>query len=422
MTHSPQPRLDIAAVQRRTVRTLAAAQVFSGLSAGSTLTLGSILAVQFAGAEVWAGMSNTAMTLGTACTAVPLSRLALRAGRRIALASGLCGAIVGTVLMVCAVIVHSFPVLVLGCFGVGVANAVNLQARFAVTDLAQPERRGRDLSLVVWAITIGAVFGPNLVAPGAVVAAALGLPSSAGAFLISAAGMIIGCAIIWWGLRPDPLLVRAGLDAGGDLIRGGADASSASGWAVVRRYPAAGAVMVVMAGAHAAMVAVMTMTPVHLHHESAAGAAEAGTIGLIGLTISLHIAGMFAFSPIMGWLTDRYGAWRTALGGLTALLVATGGAAAFSHHTLLVISCLVLLGVGWSAATVAGSTLLVETLPAEHRVAAQGFSDAVMSFAAAAAALAGGPVMAVAGFPGVAVVAAAVSLLAVGVAARFAAR
>ncbi|BEH03620.1 MFS transporter [Brooklawnia propionicigenes] len=422
MSHSPQSRLNTAAVQRRTVWTLAAAQVFSGLSAGSTLTLGSILAVQFAGAEVWAGASNTAVTLGTACTAVPLSRMALRTGRRVALASGLCGAIVGTVLLVYAVIIQSFPVLVLGSFGVGVANAVNLQARFAVTDLARPERRGRDLSFVVWAITIGAVFGPNLVAPGAVVAVALGLPSSAGAFLISAAGMIVGCAIIWWGLRPDPLLVRAELDADGKPVSGSADASSAGGWAVCRRYPAAAAVMVVMAGAHAAMVAVMTMTPVHLNHESATGTAEAGTIGLIGLTISLHIAGMFALSPIMGWLTDRVGAWRTALGGLTALLVATGGAAAFSHHTLLVISCLVLLGVGWSAATVAGSTLLVETLPAEHRVAAQGFSDAVMSFAAAAAALAGGPVMAVAGFPGVAVVAAAVSLLAVGVAARFAAR
>ncbi|SDR30672.1 hypothetical protein [Arthrobacter crystallopoietes] len=126
------------AAQRRIVWTLSSAQVFSGLGTGSTLALGSILAVDLSGSEAWAGSVNTALTLGTAATAIPLSQLALARGRRIALAAGLAAAIAGTAAMVAAVITGLFPVLLAGAFLVGLASAVNLQARFAVTDLAEP--------------------------------------------------------------------------------------------------------------------------------------------------------------------------------------------------------------------------------------------------------------------------------------------
>ena len=135
--------------QRRIVRTLSVAQIFSGLGNGSTLALGSILAVDLAGSEAWAGSVNTALTLGTAVTAIPLSRLALRRGRRVALTTGLAAAIAGTFLMVAAVTAELFVLLLGGAFLVGLASAVNLQARFAATDLAEPAHRGRDLSLEI---------------------------------------------------------------------------------------------------------------------------------------------------------------------------------------------------------------------------------------------------------------------------------
>ncbi|MFD1214216.1 MFS transporter, partial [Arthrobacter sp. GCM10027362] len=191
--------------QRRIVRTLSIGQIFSGLGSGSTLALGSILAVDLSGSEAWAGSVNTALTLGTALTAIPLSQLALARGRRIALTTGLAAAIAGTALMIGAVAAGLFVLLLAGAFLVGLASAVNLQARFAVTDLADPARRGRDLSLVVWAITVGAVAGPNMVGPGAVLAGWLGIPAQAGPFLVSAAGMVIGAAIVALFLRPDPL-------------------------------------------------------------------------------------------------------------------------------------------------------------------------------------------------------------------------
>ncbi|NKX51676.1 MFS transporter, partial [Arthrobacter deserti] len=347
-------------LQPRVVRTLSVAQIFSGLGNGSTLALGSILAVDLSGSDAWAGSVNTALTLGTAATAIPLSQLALARGRRVALTAGLAAAVGGTALMVGAVATGLFVLLLAGAFLVGLASAVNLQARFAVTDLADPARRGRDLSLVVWAITVGAVAGPNMVGPGAVLAGGLGIPAQAGPFLIPAAGMVIGAAIVALFLRPDPLLTRRALDGDGPAAKG--PGPFRAGWQILRGHPAAGAAIVAVVAAHAVMVAVMSMTPLHMQHHAGHAGGNPDTIALIGFTISLHIAGMYALSPLMGWLTARLGAAPTVLAGLGALAAAAALTGLAARHMPAVAVGLVLLGLGWSAATVAGSALLVSTL------------------------------------------------------------
>ena len=394
------------AAQRRIVWTLSSAQVFSGLGTGSTLALGSILAVDLSGSEAWAGSVNTALTLGTAATAIPLSQLALARGRRIALAAGLAAAIAGTAAMVAAVITGLFPVLLAGAFLVGLASAVNLQARFAVTDLAEPARRGRDLSLVVWAITIGAVAGPNMVGPGAVLARWLGIPAQAGPFLISAAGMLIGAAIIGLFLRPDPLLTRRALDGHDPRPAARGRSPWRSGWQVIREHPTARAAVTAVLAAHAVMVAVMSMTPLHMQHHAGESAAHPDTVALIGFTISLHIAGMYALSPIMGWLTDRTGAATTVMAGMGTLITAVALTGLLPSNMTAVTAGLILLGLGWSAVTVAGSTLLVSSLTPAQRVPAQGFSDATMSLAGAAGSAAAGPAMGAIGYPGISAMAA----------------
>ncbi len=412
------PPRDVEAIQHRTVRTLVTAQVFSGLGNGSTLALGSILAVDLAGSEAWAGAVTMAMTFGTALSAIPLSQLAVARGRRLSLTTGLAAAIVGTGLMVIAVMTRSFPVLLIGSLAVGFASAVNLQARFAVTDLARPEHRGRDLSYVVWAITVGAVLGPNTVRPGAVLAEWLAIPALAGPFLISTAGMVIGATIVWWRLRPDPLLTRRDLDArvgpsGPSALPARRPTSWRAGWDVVRPHPSAlGAILAVVA-AHAVMVAVMSMTPLHMEHGAPADAAAADTISLIGLTISAHIAGMYAFSPVMGALADRFGARAVALGGLGLLFVAVAVTGVFAATMPLVTVGLVLLGLGWSAATVAGSTLVVSALEPAQRVPAQGLSDAAMSLAGALSAAVAGPLMGFVDYRGVSAAGGVVLVLAV---------
>ena len=422
-------------VQRRTVVLLSAAQVFGGLGTGSTVSIGSILAVELSGSSAWAGSVATVMTLGAAAAALPLAALAERRGRRLGQVAGLSAALAGAVLMVLAVVSGLFILLVLGAAGIGVGTAASLQARFAAVDLAAPEHRGRALSTVVWAVTVGAVAGPNLIQPGTAVGSALGLPPIAGPFVISAAGLLIAALLLFAGLRPDPLLLARQLTAAGNAVpdqpgaqqplapaSGMAHAAAATPGPQTPPVPAGGSLarglhairssrtaLLAVTGvvaAHAVMVGVMSMTPLHLQHlvegpgPHTGHVAEGDVLVIIGFTISLHIAGMFALSPVMGWLTDRAGKIETIMIGFTLLVAAVAIAGFGQSSTAAVAAGLVLLGLGWSAATISGSTLLAESVGREARVAVQGVSDMLMGAAGALGGALSGLVLGYAGYLG----------------------
>ncbi|AUZ34703.1 MFS transporter [Arthrobacter sp. PGP41] len=419
-------------VQRRTVVLLSAAQIFGGIGTGATVSIGSILAVELSGSSAWAGAVATVMTLGAALAALPLASLADRRGRRIGQVAGLSVALAGTVLMVLAVVSGLFILLVLGAAGIGVGTAASLQARFAAVDLADPEHRGRALSAVVWAVTVGAVAGPNLIQPGTVVGQALGLPPVAGPFVIAAAGLLLANVLLFAGLRPDPLLLarelalqQAGTGAaatpqqtpaasggGGTGARTNGQANRVGGSLVrglraIRGSRTALLAVAAVVGAHAVMVGVMSMTPLHLQElvegpgASHAGHAASGDVlVIIGFTISLHIAGMFALSPVMGWLTDRAGRAQTIMIGFTLLITAVAVAGFGQASTGAVAAGLVLLGLGWSAATVSGSTLLAESVGQDARVVVQGVSDMLMGAAGAVGGAVSGLVLSWIGYLG----------------------
>ncbi|MDQ4489606.1 MFS transporter [Sinomonas sp. ASV486] len=419
-------------IQRRAVGVLAVAQLLSGLGNGATLAIGSLLAVQYGGSDAWAGAVTTLLTLTAAVAALPLSGLAAARGRRTALVAGLGLAALGALSIVLATMASSLALLLIGGALLGVGSAVNLQSRFAAVDLADAAHRGRDLSLVVWSITVGAVAGPNLIKPGAALGAALHLPGTAGPFLISVTGMVMAGALLWFGLRPDPLLearkhaaaptpawtsrqvvVPTGRQAWRKAFGGGVHA--------IRTSPGAGLAVAGVVVAHAVMVAVMSMTPLHLQqvtvapmgamdHSGHAGQVSTDSFALIGFTISLHIAGMYALSPLMGWLADRLGRRRVLAGGHGILLVSVALAAIGASSPAAVTVALVLLGLGWSAATIAGSALLAESVGEAHRVQAQGVNDTAMGLAGALGGALSGVVMSLVGFPGLALVAGALSV------------
>ncbi|HSU48663.1 MAG TPA: MFS transporter [Arthrobacter sp.] len=414
-------------VQRRTLMLLSAAQVFGGIGTGATVSIGSILAVELSGSNAWAGAVATVMTLGAAASALPLASLAERRGRRAGQVAGLSAALAGAVLMVLAVVSGLFVLLVVGAAGIGVGTAASLQARFAAVDLAVAEHRGRALSTVVWAVTVGAVAGPNLIQPGTAVGTALGLPPVAGPFVISGAGLLIATVLLFIGLRPDPLLLArrlaAASNAAPDAIRdagppaavapspAGATPSPAGGSLVrgLRAIRSSRTALLAVTGvvaAHAVMVGVMSMTPLHLQHlvegpgSHAGHVAEGDVLVIIGFTISLHIAGMFALSPVMGWLTDRAGRMETIMIGFTVLIAAVAVAGFGQSSTAAVAAGLVLLGMGWSAATISGSTLLAESVEEEARVAVQGVSDMLMGAAGAVGGAVSGLVLGFTGYLG----------------------
>jgi MFS family permease len=380
---------EVDRLQRRTVWVLSIGQVLGGIAFGATLSLGVLLAADISGDEALGGLATAAVTFGTALVAIPLAALARRRGRRIGLASGILLASIGVLLIIGAAALRSFPLLLLAFALVGGGQAANLQSRFAATDLATEAHRGRALSLVVWATTIGVVAGPNLVGPGEALGTALGMPALTGPYVITLVGQAICIGLYLVALRPDPLLVAQRL---AEHVAGAPAAPVAprSDHPVVARYA-----IFAVAAAHAVMVSVMAMTPIHLLHHGA-------TLTIIGFTLSLHVAGMYALSPVFGILADRLGRPATIVLGQVLLGVSLLVAAAGADDMTAVTVALVLLGLGWSATTVAGSTLLTEASATDRRTRRQGFSDFAMSMVGAIGAVSAGFLLGWIGYAGLA--------------------
>ncbi len=378
-------------LQRRILTILSIGQVLGALGTGASFSIGSLMAAHISGTPALGGLSATFATLGTALLAFPLARYANRWGRRWALSLGLGIAAVGSVIVVFADVAQSFPLFIVGIALVGAGNAANLQTRFAATDLAQPATRARDLSLVVWATTVGVVIGPNLIGPGNSFGLILGLPTLAGAFVIAAFFYVVGVVFYSIGLRPDPLL-----EARAQRVRDGVEVVSTkrsigAAFGILRATPMAAAAVVAMALSHGVMVAIMSMTPVHLSMMNV-------VLPLIGLTVSLHTAGMYGFSPLFGWLSDRWGRIAVIVLGQIILLAALVVNTVASGDMTAVVVSMILLGLGWSASTVAASALLTESVTPEDRPTVQGLSDTIMSFTGAAAGAAAGITLAAIGY------------------------
>ncbi|WP_328909556.1 MFS transporter [Streptomyces sp. NBC_00234] len=364
---------DLPALQRRTSAVLIASQILGGLGVPIGIALAPVLATEVSGSEALSGLAPTASVAGTALLSLPLAALMTSRGRRPGLVLAYLIGALGAGLVVLATVVDSFPLLLLGMAGFGAGASANLQARFAAADLAEPDRRGRAISTVIWATTIGSVLGPNIAAPAGRAFRDTAIPETAGPFVWAAAIFLLAGLVVAVLLRPDPLLTARALAPEGTQTA--ANRSLRAGVAAVRASPTARLALVTVAVSHTAMVSIMVMTPVHLGHHGAG-------IQLIGLVISGHIAGMYAFSPVMGWLADRFG--RLSVIGLAvgllscaALLAGTAGP---SHERTA--AGLFVLGLGWSAGLVAGSALLTDSVPQPARAAVQGLSDLTMNTAA----------------------------------------
>lgn len=371
MSEFTQQQLE--ALQKRTVKVLSLGQALGGFGLGATLSVGALLAVELSGTAAWSGAAATLSTLGSAAAAIPLANLAFKRGRRVALGTGAFLAILGAMSMILATYTRSFPVEIVALLLLGSGSAVSLQARFAAADIPTGKPKGKDLSLVVWATTLGAVIGPNLIAPGESLGLWLGMPHLAGPFLFTIAAQLSSTLVFWFGLKPDPLIVARDI-AGLSPNRKNTNMKDAI--AVVKAFPLAGYAVLTIALSHMVMVSVMSMTPAHL-------SAEGHSLAEVGFTISLHIAGMYAFAPLFGLLTDKFGAIKIIVVGQLIYLVslAVSGFLQFNFYGVLV--GLFLLGLGWSASTVAASALLSETLETGERSKVQGFSDSLMNLSGA---------------------------------------
>jgi MFS family permease len=381
-----------ADVQRRTVASLVVSQALGGVGVSTGIAVVVLLAEDILGSPDLAGLPQSAQVFGSAAGAYAIAALSARRGRRLGLAAGYATGGAGAALCLLAAVVESFGLLMVGAALLGSATAANSQARFAATDLASAQTRARALSIVVWATTIGAVLGPNLVGRAGEVADSVGLPELGGAFVLAAAGTGLAAAYLHWRLRPDPLLLSRELAAAEVDGDGTSVGPRRHALAVLRDHPRAIGGMVAVAAGHATMVSVMVMTPLHMDH----GGAD---LDVVGFVISVHVLGMFAFAPLVGWGTDRIGQRSVLLAGAGLLLVAVtmAGRAPEGASTGLTVG-LFLLGLGWSCTLVAGSTMLTESVPLTDRPTVQGASDLVMGVCAGLGGASGGWVVGTWGF------------------------
>jgi len=358
-------------IQKRTIKVLATTQILSGVGVAGTVAAGSLLVSSISNSETLAGLSQTTSVLGAAAMAIPLSKLTQRGGRRLGLSAGYAIGLIGAAFAIFGGSQRILIAMLFGTFMVGAASASGYQARFAATDLAQLENRSRQLSYVVWGSTIGAVTGPNLMGPSGALAEAMGLPKLVGPYILALVALGIGTLVIRLFLKPDPYLTAANLRSLTEEIP--ELLSARKTLKLIRANPSALFAIAAIAIGHLAMVSVMVMTPVHMAHVDV-------TLTVIGLVISIHIVGMYAFSPIIGTLSDRMGRrWVIQLGSIILLASCMVAGFADAHNSIELGFGLFLLGLGWSCTLIGGSTLLSESVETELRPSSQGASDLLMN-------------------------------------------
>ena len=359
-------------LQQKVIRTLATAQVLNGLGVAGTVAAGSLLVSSVSNSETLAGLAQTSSVLGAAALALPLARLTQIGGRRLALSMGLILGVIGSLLVISGGLNENLYLILLGTFLVGAASASGYQARFAAIDLATSQRSSQQLSFVVWGSTIGAVAGPNLMQPSGDLARKLGFPELVGPYFISAITLTLAAAVILIFLRPDPYLTANKLSS----EKQKQITNKLALKHILSNKLARFAIAAITVG-HVAMVSVMVMTPIHMAHVDV-------TLRIIGIVISIHVLGMYAFSPVVGLVSDRIGGVATIKIGLATLLISSviAGTSPAGDAIRLGVG-LFLLGLGWSCTLIAGSTLLSQSVELNFKSASQGASDLVMNLAGA---------------------------------------
>lgn len=374
-------------VQSRTLRVLMSSQVFGGMGLVSGYIPAALLAKEITGSPTLAGLAAAMLSVGSSTAAFPLASYMYRHGRRPGLRIGYLIGGAGAVAAFGAALLSFYPLLLLGVAMIGTGNACNLAARYAAADLADENRRARSIGIIVWASTIGSASGSFVALALATGAAdSIGLPSLSGPYVLSFLVFGVAALIVQTQLRPDPLVVSGGLNPGERTESKRAELKRATG--LIMASSTARIAVAAMITSQMVMVGVMTMTPLHMDE----GGQAASTIGLM---MTMHIFGMYAFSPVIGVLSDRLG--RLPMIGVGAILLISG--AEFAARTSAtdapgVMIGNFLIGLGWGFGVIAGSSLLTESFPVEQRVSVQGTADLAMSGFGAAGGLVSGAIVA----------------------------
>ncbi|URN93654.1 MAG: MFS transporter [Candidatus Pristimantibacillus lignocellulolyticus] len=385
MTHEPQSRtnssnhnyVDSTDMQRklykRSLFIIVLSQIFGGAGLAAGVTVGALLAQDMLGSESYAGIPTALLTLGSAVASLLVGRLSQRHGRRLGLAGGFLTGGLGAIGVIVAAQVNSVVLLFISLLIYGAGTAANLQARYAGTDLAKPNQRAKAISIAMVSTTFGAVAGPNTVEVTGSFATSIGLPALTGPFILAATAFILAGLVLLLFLRPDPLLVAR------DLAKDNAHIPPAVDHKKTRISNNRGLVVgaTVMVLTQIVMVAIMTMTPIHMKHHG-------HSLGDIGLVIGIHIGAMYLPSLITGVLVDKFGRTTMSIAsGVVLLLAGIVAAIAPPDSMAILIVALALLGIGWNFGLISGTAIIVDATDPTTRAKTQGTIDVLIALAGA---------------------------------------
>lgn len=382
-----QSYIDNPAKQRqlykRTLIIVVISQMFGGAGLAAGITVGALLAEQMLGTNAFAGLPAALFTLGSAGAALTVGRLSNRFGRRMGLATGFITGGLGAIGVVFAAVLNSVFLLFASLLVYGAGTATNLQARYAGTDLASNKQRATAVSIAMVSTTFGAVAGPNLVEVMGNVALSIGVPELAGPFILSAAAFIVAGIVLFAFLRPDPFIIALKINENKQKTEPKKITEKNH---LNKKRITVGALTMVLT--QIVMIAIMTMTPIHMGHHG-------HSLGAIGLVIGFHIGSMYLPSLFTGILVDKIG--RTAMviaSGVTLLASGIVAALAPGDSIFLLIVALSLLGIGWNFGLISGTALIVDATEPLTRAKTQGTVDVFIALAGASGSAMSGMVVA----------------------------
>lgn len=370
---------------KRTLIIVSISQMFGGAGLAAGITVGALLAQQMLGTDAFAGLPTAMFTLGSALAAFIVGKLSQRYGRRIGLATGFIVGGFGAIGVVMAALTNSIILLLISLLIYGAGTATNLQARYAGTDLADKKQRATAVSITMVMTTFGAVAGPNLVGVMGSFAHSIGVPKLAGPFILSAAAFILAGLVLFVMLRPDPLIIA-------NIIERYKQEHTYKGQPITeevkenKRGITVGAIVMILT--QIVMVAIMTMTPVHMGHHGHG-------LSAVGLVIGFHVGAMYLPSLVTGMLIDKIGRTTMSIaGGVILLAAGVIAAIAPSDSLLLLIVALSLLGLGWNLGLISGTAQIVDFTTPSTRAKTQGKIDVFIALAGASGGAMSGMVVA----------------------------
>lgn len=370
--HSPEKQQQL---YKRTLMVVVLSQIFGGAGLAAGIAVGALLAQSMLGSDSVTGIPTALFTLGSAGAALLVGRLSQVFGRRSGLTVGFMAGGFGAIGVVLSALTNSILLLFISLVIYGAGTATNLQARYAGTDLANSTQRAKAISMAMVSTTLGAVAGPNLVGVMGEFALSLGIPALAGPFLLAAAAYLLAGLVLFVSLRPDPFVVARAISDAQRATGHGLSEENAQVLTTNRRGIFAGASVMVLT--QFVMMAIMTMTPIHMGHHG-------HELNEVGLVIGFHIGAMFLPSLVTGYLVDKIGRSVMAMASAFTLLI-SGILAAVgpADSMVLLTTALVLLGLGWNFGLISGTAILIDATHASTRAKTQGSVDVLIALSGA---------------------------------------